>query len=87
MVDPTVNFYWSSQEWLVTVAQSRKPNSDWLMSVWWDNSREAWRSVARRLAGWALRQMRLVEEELLARVEAAGNSLGGILWEARVVQV
>ena len=63
----------------MTVAQSGEPNSDWLMSVWWADSREAWRRVARRLAGWALRQGRLVEEELLAGVEVAGNSLGGIL--------
>ena len=82
MVDPTVNCHWSSQEWLVTVAQSGKPNSDWLMSVWWADSREAWR----RLAGWALRQGRLVEEELVAGVEAAGNSSGDILYGARVVQ-
>ena len=79
MVAPAANCYWLSQEWLVTVAQSRKPNSDWLMSVRWADSREAWRRVARRLAGWALRQGRLVEEELLAGVEAAENSSGGIL--------
>ena len=79
MVTPAENCYWLSQEWLVTVAQSGKPNSDWLMRVWWADSREAWRRVARQLAGWALRQGRPVEEELLAGVEAAGNSLGGIL--------
>ena len=70
----------------MTVAQSWEPNSDWLMSVWWANSREAWRRVVRRLARWALRQGRLVEEELLARFEAVENSSGGIQWEARVVQ-
>ena len=74
MVDPAANCHWLSQEWLVTVAQSGKPNSDWLMSVWWADSREAW-----RLAGLALRQGRLVEEELVAEVEASGNSSGGIL--------
>ena len=68
VVDPTVNFHWSSQEWLVTVAQSREPNSDWLMSVWWADSREAWRRMALRVAGWALLQGRLVEKELLAGV-------------------
>ena len=85
MVDPTVNFHWSSQEWLVTGAQSGEPNFDWLMSVWWADSREAWRRVAQRLAGWALRQGRLVEEELLAG--AVENSSGGIQWEAMVVKV
>ena len=75
VVDPAANYHWLSQEWLVTVAQSGKPNSDWLMSVWWADSREAWR----RLAGLALRQGRLVEEELVAGVEASVNSSGGIL--------
>ena len=59
----------------MTVAQTGKPNSDWLMSVWWADSGEAWR----RLAGLALRQGRLVEEELVAGVEASVNSSGGIL--------
>ena len=81
-----MNFHWSSQEWLVTVAQSEEPNSDWLMSVWWADLGEACRRVARRLAGWALRQGRLVEEELVAEVEAAGDSSGDILYGARVVQ-
>ena len=80
MVDPTANFHWSSQEWLVIGAQIGEPNFHWMMSVWWADSREAW-----RLAGWALRQGRLVEEELLAG--AAENSSGGIQWEAMVVQV
>ena len=51
MVDPTVNFHWSSQERLVTGTQIGEPNFDWLMSVWWADSREAWRRVAQRLAG------------------------------------
>ena len=63
----------------MTVAQSGKLNSDWPMSVWWADLGEAWRRGARRLAGWALRQGRLVEEELVALVEAAGNSSGDIL--------
>ena len=64
VVDPTTNFHWSSQEWLVTGAQNGEPNCGWLMSVSWADSGEAWLRVARRLAGWALRQGRLVEEAL-----------------------
>ena len=64
VVNQTVNFQGSSQEWLVTGAQSGEPIFDWLMSVWWADSGEAWRRVARRLAGWALRQGRLVAEAL-----------------------
>ena len=72
----------------MAVAQSGKPNSDWLMSVWWADSREAWRRVARRLAGLAPLQGRLVEEEeLVAKVKVSVDSSGGILKEARVVQV
>ena len=56
MVDPTANFHWSSQGWLVTGAQSGEPNCDWLMSVWWADSGEAW------LVEEALQQGRLVEE-------------------------
>ena len=48
----------------MTGAQSGEPNCDWLMSVWWADSGEVWLRVARRLAGWALRQGRLVEEAL-----------------------
>ena len=71
----------------MTVAQSGKPNSDWLVSVWWADSGEAWR-VARRLAGLALWQGRLVEEEeLVAEVEVSVDYSGGILKEAREVQV
>ena len=51
VVDSTVNGHWSSQEWLVTGAQGEKPNPDWLMSVWWADSREVWRRVAWR-GGW-----------------------------------
>ena len=55
----------------MTVAQSGEPNSDWLMSVWWADSGEAW-----RLAGLALRQGRLVEEEeLVAKVGVSGGIL------------
>ena len=32
-VDPTANSHWSSQEWLVTGAQSGEPNFHWLMSA------------------------------------------------------
>ena len=42
-----------SQERLVAVAQSGKPNFCWLLSVWWADSREAWRRVVRGLAGLA----------------------------------
>ena len=60
-VDPTANSHWSSQEWLVTGAQNEESICDWLMSVWWVNSGQAWLRLVRRLAGWALRQGRLVE--------------------------
>ena len=69
----------------MTGVQSGEPNFHWLMRVWWADLREAWRRVARRLVGWALRQGRLVEEELLAG--AVENSSGDIQWEAMVVQV
>ena len=79
----------------MTGAQSGGPNFDWLMSVWWADSGEAWPRVARWLAGWvlrlgrlvkgALRQGWLVEEVLLA--VAVENSLGGVQGEAMVVQV
>ena len=83
VTDPASNCHWLSQERLVAVAQSGKPNSDWLMSVWWADSGEAW-----RLSGLAPRQGRLVEEEeLVAEVEVSVDSSGGILKEARVVQV
>ena len=64
VVHPTANSHWSSQEWLVTVAQREGPISEWLMSVWWADSGEAWLRVVRRLAGWALWQGRLVEVSL-----------------------
>ena len=54
--DLAMNSHWLSQERLVAVAQSEKPNFYWLLSVWWADSREAW-----RLAGLAPRQGRLVE--------------------------
>ena len=54
-VDPAANFHWLSQKRLVAVAQSEKPNFYWLLSVWWADSREAWRRVAAggAAAGWA----------------------------------
>ena len=52
-VDPAVNFQGLSQERLVAVAQSEKPNFCWLLSVWWADSREVWRLVVRWLAGLA----------------------------------
>ena len=67
----------------MAVVQSEKPNFYWLLSVWWADSREAW-----RLAGLAPRQGRLVEEEeAVAEVEVSADSSGGILKEAGVVQV
>ena len=95
VVDPTANSHWSSQEWLVTGAQSEGLISDWLMSLWWADSGEAWRRMARRLARWALRQRQLVEvtlrqerlvEEVLLAVSVAYSS-GGAQGEAMVVQV
>ena len=85
VADPTSNCHWLSQERLVAVAQSGKQNSDWLMSVWWADSGEAWRlaGLALRqgqLVGWAVQQGRLVEEEeLVAEVEVSVDSSGGIL--------
>ena len=95
VADLTANFHWSSQEWLATEAQIGELNFDWLMSVWWADSGEAWPRVARRLARQALRQGRLVEMalqqgRLVEEVLLAGaieNSSGGIQWEAMVVQV
>ena len=52
-VDPAANFQGLSQERRVAVAQSEKPNFCWLLSVWWADSREAWRRVVRWLAGLA----------------------------------
>ena len=64
------------------------------MSMWWADSGEAWLRVLRRLAGWALRQGRLVEEalqqgRLVEEVWLAvsiDNSSGGTQGEAKVVQ-
>ena len=50
-VDPTANFHWSSQEWLVTGAQSEEPICDWLMSGWWADSGEAVAALG-AAAGW-----------------------------------
>ena len=55
VVDPFLNFHWSSQERLVAVAQSGKPNCYWLLSVWRAVSREVWRRPARWLAELAPR--------------------------------
>ena len=43
VVDPSLNFYWSSQERLVAGAQRGEPNFHWLLSGWRGGSREAWR--------------------------------------------
>ena len=53
VVDPSSNCHRSSQERLVAVSQNGEQNFYWLLSVWWAGSREAWRRVARWLAGLA----------------------------------
>ena len=55
VADPALNCHWLSQERLVAVAQSKKPNLYWLLSGWWAGSREGWQRVALRLVGAAPR--------------------------------
>ena len=74
-VDPTAICHWPSHERLVAVAQSEKPNFYWLLErvVGRLEGGVAW--VARRLAGLALRQGQLVEEEeAVAEVEVSVDS-------------